>query len=59
MISKEGLEEFIKIYREEFGILLSNEEALEKAIPILNLIKVLVKPKEKIPLDDIGRKVQL
>lgn len=42
MISSEGLKEFIKIYQEEFGVLLTSEEALEKALPVLNLVKTLI-----------------
>lgn len=57
MVSEEGLKEFIKIYQEEFGILLTNEGALEKAIPVLNLVKTLVKPKAKLPIDEAGKGV--
>lgn len=48
MISNEGLKEFINIYQEEFGVLLTNEEALEKALPILNLVKTLIQPQSSI-----------
>lgn len=53
MISNEGLEEFKQIYQEEFGVQLSNEEALEKALPVLNLVETLIlvdENKEKVPL---------
>lgn len=46
MISIEGLEEFKQIFFEEFGVELSNEEALEKALPVLNLVKTLIDNKK-------------
>lgn len=52
MISKAGLEEFKQIYKEEFGVFLTNEEALEKALPVLNLIKTLMKPKKDLSTQD-------
>lgn len=64
MISNEGLEEFKQIYQEEFGVLLTNEEALEKALPVLNLVKTLVQPQgdsliKKDSVDESKKKVQL
>lgn len=51
MVSEEGLKEFIQLYKEEYGVLLTTEKALEKAIPVFNLIKTLIKPEKEI-LDD-------
>jgi len=47
MISKESLDEFKKIYKEEFGEEISNEEALEKAINLLNLFNAIYRPIKK------------
>lgn len=52
MISAEGLEEFKQIYREEFGVELSNEEVLEKALPVLNLVKTLIQPQSNLVTKD-------
>lgn len=64
MISQEGLEEFKQIYFEEFGVELSNEEILEKALPILNLVKTLTQSQSNIlikkdPVDLESEKVSL
>jgi len=44
MISKKCLDEFQKIYFEEFGVKLSDEEATKAAIDLLNLMRVITKP---------------
>lgn len=63
MITPEGLEEFKQIYQEEFGVLLTNEEALEKALPVLNLVKTLIQPQRnftgKDPVDEQVTKVAI
>ncbi len=51
MISNEGLEEFKQIYLEEFDVQLTTEEALEKALPVLNLVEVLIRPAKNLPVD--------
>lgn len=38
---EKAIEEFKQIYLDEIGLRLSNEEATEKAIGLLNLFKVL------------------
>ena len=43
------LEEFKQIYRREFGVLLSDEDALSRAITFLNLFEAIYRP---IPSDD-------
>lgn len=59
MISNEGLEEFKQIYFEEFGIQLSNEEVLEKALPVLNLVKSLIEPVKNLSIDADKKEVSL
>lgn len=59
MISQEGLEEFKHIYQEEFGVELSNEETLEKALPVLNLVRSLIRPVKNLPVDVTGEKMRL
>jgi len=41
MISKESLEQFKKLYFKNYGIKLSDQEALKKALRILNLVRVV------------------
>ena len=48
MISKEQLDEFKKIYKKEFNKVISDQEALESATSLLNMIKAIYKP---IPKD--------
>lgn len=59
MISQEGLEEFKQIYQEEFGTLLTNEETLEKALPVLNLVRSLIRPGKNLPVDVTEEKMRL
>lgn len=47
MISKERLEEFKRIYRKEFGKDISDQDALESATKLLNLLRVVYKPMTK------------
>lgn len=51
MISEEGIKEFQQIYFEESGVLLTPEEALEKALPVLNLVKSLIEPVKNLSID--------
>lgn len=54
MLSKELLEEFKQLYQEEFGISLTNEEAIIKATGLLDVFKILIQPidliKKEMPL---------
>lgn len=59
MISNESLEEFKQIYLEEFGVQLSNEEALEKALPVLNLVKTLIEPVRNLSIDADKKEMSL
>jgi hypothetical protein len=47
MISRESLQEFKKIYLEQYNILLDDKEALEKATRLLNMMKAVYKPIKK------------
>lgn len=47
MISNERLEEFKRIYRKEFGRDISDQDALESATKLLNLLKIVYKPMTK------------
>lgn len=52
LISTEALMEFKKICKEEFGIALSNEAALEKAIAVLEVFRIL--SNHKLDLLDVN-----
>jgi len=41
MISQESLERFKKLYFKNYGIKLTDKEALQKALRILNLIRIV------------------
>lgn len=43
-LEQESIKEFQKIYKEEFGIDISNQEALDLAQGLLNLFKAVYKP---------------
>ncbi len=47
MISKELLGKFKKLYQDQFNITLSDEEATEAAMDLVNLMKILLKPLPK------------
>lgn len=49
MISDTALQEFKKIYREEYGQDVSNEKAMELAVNLLVLYKHIYRPPQKIP----------
>lgn len=44
MVSKELLDQFKMIYKEEFNVTISDEEATEMSTELVNLMKVLLKP---------------
>ncbi len=46
-LSQKAIVEFQTIYKQEYGIELSEAEALEKAIKLLRLFKVVYKPIKK------------
>lgn len=47
MISKEALEEYKKIYREEFDKDISDEDALKQAVNLLSMMNVIYRPLKK------------
>ena len=44
LLSKEAIKEFKQIYRQEFGGKISDQKALELALNLLNLFRVIYKP---------------
>jgi len=56
MISKEALEEFKKIWREEYGEEISNEFALEKATALLSVMDKIYRPIKKNWLNEYGQR---
>ena len=59
MLPKQAIDEFKLIYLEEEGIVLSDEEAIEKATALLGVFKVLIKPYKKNEGSIIVRSVGL
>lgn len=51
MVTKQALEEFIEIYRQEFGVIPPQQIAMEEAERLLALFKVIYKPIKKQPAD--------
>ncbi|MBI2325845.1 hypothetical protein HYU91_00460 [Candidatus Collierbacteria bacterium] len=47
MISKEYLDKFKKLYKDKYEITLNDEEATELANHFLNMMEVLIRPKQK------------
>jgi len=56
MISKESLGEFKKIYKEEFGEEISDQEALEQATKLLRLVEIVYKPTTQEEYDKIQKR---
>ena len=46
-LSPEIINEFQKIYQEEFGEKISPDEACEKFLRLVNLLRVILRPKSK------------
>lgn len=44
MISKKQLEKFKQLYRDKFGMELTNQDALEKATKLVRLMEIIYKP---------------
>ena len=44
MISKEHLEKFKVLYKNRFGVEISDQEALEEGTKLLRLMKIIYKP---------------
>ena len=47
MISEKELKKFKAIYKKEFGIELSDQDALESATKLLRLVEIIYKPMTK------------
>lgn len=47
MISEKALKEYKAIYKKEYGVDLPDEEALEQATKLLNLMKIIYRPISK------------
>jgi hypothetical protein len=47
MISSEQLKEFKKIYKKEFGEDISDEDALESATKLIEMVKLIYRPIKK------------
>ncbi len=52
-LSKEAIEEFKEIYRQEFGEEISDQTALELALNLLNLFRAIYKPVTKKELEEL------
>lgn len=46
-LSKKTIKEFKKIYREEFGEAITNKEACEKFLRLINLLRTILKEPNK------------
>lgn len=44
MVNRELLDEFKMIYKEQFNVAITDEEATEMSTELVNLMKVLLKP---------------
>ena len=49
MVSKQALNEFVELYRQEYGVVLPQQIAMEKAERLLALFRVIYKPIKKLP----------
>ena len=45
MLSNKQIKEFQRLYRERFGKEISHKDAMEKGIKLINLVKLIYKPK--------------
>ncbi|OGN14518.1 MAG: hypothetical protein A3G02_00425 [Candidatus Yanofskybacteria bacterium RIFCSPLOWO2_12_FULL_44_13b] len=56
MLSKEALEEFKAIYKKEYNEDISDEDALEMAVNLLNMMNAIYRPIPKKWLDELEEK---
>lgn len=47
MISKKYLDKYRKLYKDKYNITLTDEETTELATHFLNLMEILIRPKQK------------
>lgn len=52
MLSELAIKEFIQIYKDKYGVVLSKEEAEVKAIKLYELIKILLTPNDSLNSSD-------
>ena len=52
MLPKQAIEEFKALYKKEFGEDISDSEAQERGLRLINLIQAVYKPIPKIQKDD-------
>lgn len=54
--SKDTIEEFKRIYQEEFGETISDSQAYEKFLRLVNLLRVILKePSPDAPANDLSK----
>lgn len=53
MVNQAILEKFKKLYKDKYNIILSDEEATDLATQFLNLMKVLIIPEKKKPINPL------
>ncbi len=59
MVNQALLEKFKKLYKDKYNIILSDEEATDLSTQFLNLMKVLIMPDRKKPINpEIYNRVQ-
>ena len=56
MVSKEALEEYKRIYKDQFGKDISDEKALDQAIKLLTLVDMVYRPIKKDWLKEFEKK---
>ena len=56
MLTKEAVEEFKKIWREEFGEDISDEKAAEEGINLLTMFDAIYRPIKKEWVDELETK---
>lgn len=58
MLSETALNEFKSIYHRKFGVELSDEEAMQKAVSLLDLFNAIYRPTRKDWLDEFSMQMQ-
>lgn len=56
MISNERVQEFKKLYKNRFGVELSDAKAREKSSALVRFLKIIYKPMTKEEFDELGRR---
>lgn len=58
MLSKEAVEEFKAIYKKQFKKDLTDQEALEKATSLINLMRIIYKPMTKDEYETVQKRIK-